>query len=137
MNATKRIKSLLIDDDLDDQEIFSLCLNDIDDNVQCRVANNGIDALDILDKDEEYTPDVIFLDINMPKMNGLACLEKLKEIPRLSDTQIYVYSTTSEGHVEEKSKRLGANGYIVKAPKTVQLKEKLARIMEICRQAKT
>ena len=80
MNATKPLKSLLIDDDLDDQEIFSLCLKHIDDNVQCRVANNGIDALNILSKDQEYTPDVIFLDINMPKMNGLACLEKLKEI---------------------------------------------------------
>src|SRR5690349_19580463 len=122
MNATKPLKSLLIDDDLDDQEIFSLCLKHIDDNVQCRVANNGIDALNILSKDQEYTPDVIFLDINMPKMNGLACLEKLKEIPKLSDTQIYVYSTTSEGHIEEKTKRLGADGYLVKAPKTTELK---------------
>lgn len=122
---------LIIDDDPDDQEIFLLCVKKISGNIACVTADNGVEALVMLRADETYVPDYIFLDVNMPKMNGVECLKELKQIGRLQYTKIFMYSTTSESNVLNESKLLGANDFIVKPTKTTDLKEKLRHIFEI------
>ncbi len=127
-----RIKEcLIIDDDKDDQEIFLLCIRRITDKVNCTFLNDGIDALALLKTDDSYTPDYIFLDVNMPKMNGIECLKMLRNIPRLSRTKIFMYSTSSEIKTVERSRDLGADDFIVKPTRTHELKEKLSAILEI------
>ena len=58
----------LIDDDVDDQEIFIMALDQLDIEFQCTVAHNGTEALQRLKK-EAVLPDYIFLDLNMPQTN--------------------------------------------------------------------
>jgi CheY-like chemotaxis protein len=122
------IVCLLIDDDLDDQEIFLLCAQSIGYNIQCRMSNNGAEGIAMLEADADYLPDFIFLDINMPKMNGMETLQRIKKINRLHPAKVFMYSTSSETRVVEESIRLGANDFIVKPAKTMLLKERLKEI---------
>jgi CheY-like chemotaxis protein len=131
---TKKIQCLLVEDDLDDQEIFQMCLKKISPDIECSVSNNGVDALAMLEKIGSYTPDYIFMDVNMPKMNGIECLTRIKKISRLNDSKIFMYSTTSEKSVLTQTKDLGAHEFIVKPAKTKDLKDKLASIFQIVNQ---
>jgi PleD family two-component response regulator len=127
-----RKQCLIIDDDVDDQEIFLMCINKISKNIDCMSAFNGAEAVLMLRSDEKYVPDYIFLDVNMPKMNGIECLAHIKSIKRLNNTKVFMYSTTSESSTVLKSKELGADDFIVKPSKTLELKEKLSVIFDIC-----
>ncbi len=122
---------LIIDDDPDDQEIFIICLDQLNSNVNCIANSDSVDAITKLASDITYTPDYIFVDMNMPKMNGIECLKKLRSMERLNDTQIYMYSTTGDAPSVEESKRHGANDFIIKPAKTAELKEKLSAIFSI------
>jgi CheY-like chemotaxis protein len=125
------MRCLIIDDDPDDQEIFEMCVRKVNKNVDFRALDNGVDAVVMLRSDDKYVPDYIFLDVNMPKMNGIDCLRELKQIKRLEHTKIFIYSTTSDHKVVDDSKQLGADDFIVKPSSTVELKEKLYRIFNI------
>ena len=121
---------LLIDDDVDDQEIFRMCLKKINDPINLLTMNDGVQALSHITANNDYTPDYIFIDVNMPKMNGLECLQHLKNIERLSDSKIYMYSTTSAKPSVDESIRLGANGFIIKPSKTSELIDQLSKIFK-------
>jgi len=122
---------LIIDDDLDDQEIFLMCMNSISKDLDCRTANNGVEAIAMLESQIEYVPDYIFLDVNMPKMGGMECLTQIKKIDRLRSTKVFMYSTTSESSMIEESRALGADDIIIKPAQTIVLKEILSKILRI------
>jgi len=120
---------LLVDDDLDDQEVFLMTLEKINKNITCLTANNGVEALSLLTAQDSFVPDYIFLDVNMPKMNGIECLKNIKSIAHLRNCKVFMYSTTSETSVLEKSKTLGATDFIVKPVSPAVLKETLSEIL--------
>lgn len=60
----------LVEDDDDDQEIFSLALWDLDPTIECTIASSGLEALTLLADLGRRIPDVIFLDLKMPRMCG-------------------------------------------------------------------
>lgn len=124
----ERLQCLLVDDDLDDQEIFLMTLEQIDKNITCFTANNGVEALTMLRDNKVLIPDYIFLDVNMPKMNGVECLKNINGFQHLKDTKIFMYSTTSETSVMEETKRLGALDFIVKPASSVALNKILSKI---------
>src|SRR5688572_9676915 len=84
----------IIDDDLEDQEIFTDAVKNIDESVQIFTAVNGEDALNQLQKDIIVLPDLIFLDMNMPKLNGRQVLKELKSIRSLKSILVIMYSTS-------------------------------------------
>jgi len=91
---TTPIRCLIAEDDVDDQEIFSIAIQELDDPYDCTYTLNGIDALEHL-TNGMLLPDYIFLDLNMPRMNGIQCLEEIKKQPRLSHIPVVIYSTSS------------------------------------------
>lgn len=109
----------LIDDDTDDQEIFGHALERANGSVKCVFADDGILALEKIRNDESFNPDFIFIDMNMPRMNGQQCLAEIKKIDRLKHIPVYMYSTASDPESLEENKRLGAKDFIVK-PSNVQ-----------------
>ena len=127
----KHLQCLIIDDDQDDQEIFLMCIRKLSPDIECLTSNSGVEALTMFKKEKDYRPDYIFLDVNMPKMNGIDCLKHLKEMDRLKDTKILMYSTTSEVEVVSESLRIGADQFLMKPTKTNELKEKLSIIFDI------
>jgi len=114
-------KCLIIDDDQDDQEIFVMCVAKIDKNIECTTMNNGVEAIAMLKSNGDYIPDYIFIDVNMPKMNGIDCLRLLKNMECLKYTKIYMYSTTSENSILADSRQIAADDFIIKPAKTAEL----------------
>lgn len=103
----------MIDDDIDDQEIFALALSQIGEQFQCIVADNGYEALQLL-KNQVNLPHYIFLDLNMPRMNGKECLKELKKIERLKNIPVIIYSTSSSILDIADTRALGASDFITK-----------------------
>lgn len=107
------LQILLIDDDADDREIFALVMQNLDPTAVTGQAEDGYDALNKLN-DDQYTPELIFLDLNMPKMHGLECLRQIRDIGRFNSLPVIVFSTSSSPHDISASQASGATDYIVK-----------------------
>jgi len=123
------VKILLIDDDSDDQEIFTWVIKSIDPLLVVDNATDGVEALEKL-KDEHYHPDLIFLDLNMPRMHGLDCLKHIRGISRLNECPVIVYSTSSNPQDIAKCRMAGANDYIVKGNEMSVIKQDLSQALE-------
>lgn len=104
---------LYADDDHDDRELMSEALHKVDPSISCLTANDGQNVLDILNESSDL-PDYIFLDVNMPGMDGKKCLVELKKDQRLRNIPVVIYSTTTD-HTEIKQLyNLGASSFIQK-----------------------
>jgi DNA-binding NtrC family response regulator len=117
----KGIVCFLVDDDVDDQEIFSMAVSEVDKSIKCVCANNCVEALEKIESDPSFSPHCIFIDINMPKLNGIDCLKAIQKIDRLSHVPKYMYSTSADPHIIEESKRIGATDFIIKPTSLVEL----------------
>ena len=95
---------------------------------ECVFAKDGQFGLDMMHRDENFKPDFVFIDLNMPRMNGLECLEEIKKMDRFRDTPVYIYSTTDNPTTMEDSKKLGATGYIVK-PSGLQVLVEILKVI--------
>ena len=105
---------LLVDDDPDDQHVFAEALLEVDDSVSLITASNGLEALERLMEHTLPLPDLIFLDLNMPKMNGKQFLKEIKNRSQLSQIPVVIYSTSSARIDKEETLSLGALDFIVK-----------------------
>jgi CheY-like chemotaxis protein len=103
---------LNVDDDHEDIEIFCEAVRDIDSGIICLVARSAEEALQILNSEIEL-PQYIFLDINMPKIDGNMCLREIKKDVRLRKIPVIMYSTFSRRSDIEEYKTLNA-GFLVK-----------------------
>lgn len=127
---TNKIKTiLLIDDDHDDQLLFKDALSEVDDSVVFLSACNGIDALEKLNSEEIAKPDLIFMDVNMPKMNGIDCLREIKKSENLKTLPVMMYSTSSFSEYQKECFENGAIDYIVKPDDYWLLCDKLKNIL--------
>ncbi|AYB34913.1 response regulator [Chryseolinea soli] len=84
---------MVVDDDPDDIDLFKDALSEVDDSCRLVVANDGEEALRQL-RESSVDPDIIFLDYNMPVMNGIRCLTSLKQDPLLRNIPVVMHSTT-------------------------------------------
>jgi len=119
---------LLIDDDLDDIDFFVEAVAEIDSNIKCVSALNAIEGLKLLDAGS-IKPDYIFLDLNMPKMDGKQCLKLLKSSPLLHHIPVVLYSTSKREEDIEQAKAMGAYSFIVKPNKFTLLKEEIRSVL--------
>lgn len=118
---------LLIDDDHDDQLIFTLALKQVSGSILCVTADNGLDALQKLGQ-ASFLPDYIFMDLNMPGMNGIECLLKIKDLEHLRNTPIIIYTTSSNQRDMMETHALGASAFITKPCHISDLSEKLHEV---------
>ncbi len=88
-------------------------------------AENGIDCLEKL---ETIKPDVLLLDINMPKMNGLEVLKKLRDDK--SDVKVLVLTVHNETEYLMKAVEIGINGYVLKDSESAELKKAIFTIAD-------
>lgn len=120
----------LIDDDVDDLEIFAMAVQQVDKNIKLRSSCDCLEGLQELRENTSFVPDYIFLDINMPKMNGLQCLPEIKKLHHLRNSKVIMYSTASDESIKRETRQLGADDFLVKAPKLSALVHNLTRILE-------
>ena len=123
-----KLKSvLLVDDDIDDQQFFIEALGAIENTNLYGVANNGKEALSML-KNSISPPDHIFMDHNMPVMNGIECLTEIGRGRETRDIPVVILSGSIEQ--AERARELGA-GFIKKSADIQQLRTELHRIINL------
>ncbi len=105
---------MIIDDDYDDREFFCEALGKIEPNSKCISFELAEFALTYLSDEQNTIPDYIFLDINMPKINGMECLRKIKNMKHLDAVPVIMYTTSSLTTDIENAKNLGASGFLTK-----------------------
>lgn len=106
---------LLIDDDEEELEIFSEALNEIKTPMSCIQSRSATAAMNVLGY---LMPDYIFLDLNMPGIDGLKCLDEIKKTRELYNVPVILYSHTITHETSEKAFEAGAAACI-KKPSTV------------------
>ena len=108
------IKCFLIDNDIEDQEIFILALEEVDPTILCECADDGLLAIQRFTQDKDFLPNVIFIDMNMPLLNGIQTLEKIRQFEHLQSVPIYMYSTAADPASVGKVKEQNATDFILK-----------------------
>jgi CheY-like chemotaxis protein len=88
------MEMMIVDDDSDDTDLFCEALKEVDSSIKCLIARDGEEALNLL-KNLTVLPDLIFLDINMPRMNGKTCFREIRKNPLLRNIPIVIYSTSA------------------------------------------
>jgi DNA-binding response OmpR family regulator len=92
-------------------------------------ARDGIEALEMVVKNN---PDVVLLDIQLPKVNGFDVCESIKNNPVSLHTKILMISSQSQKFDLQKAKEVGADGYIIKPFKPNTLMEKVGELLQKC-----
>lgn len=110
---------LLIEDDELDTISVERSLKKLDVEYELHTAYNGIEGLEILRGNEtrpplDPLPDVILLDLNMPKMNGIEFLTHLRRDEHLKDIKVFVMTTSGEEVDRRTAEKLGISGYLIK-----------------------
>lgn len=125
------IHIILADDDEDDRMLFKDAFDELKINTKVNTFNDGVELMDYLNSPEAILPNVLFLDLNMPKKNGIECLYEIKRDSKFSDIAIAIFSTSSsEEHIEETFVQ-GANIYIKKPSDFTTLKKVLSEVVTI------
>lgn len=122
---------ILADDDEDDRLFFTDAFEEIKISTKVLTFKDGVELMNYLNDDNAILPEIIFLDLNMPKKNGIECLHEIKANEKFKNMAIAIYSTSSsEEHIEETFVN-GANIYIKKPNDFSILKKVLQDVLTI------
>lgn len=135
------INILLADDDKDDRLFFENALKEITIPTQLKTVNDGEELMDYLGKSLEHLPDILFLDLSMPRKTGYECLTEIKENIKLKDIHVVVFSTSYtrdkvyELNLANRLFEIGAQNYIRKPGDFKQLRNiielSLTKLLEL------
>jgi len=125
------MKILLADDDEDDRMFFEEALEELRLPTDITTVGDGIELIEFLDNNPDYEPHILFLDINMPRMNGIEALKELRAKPGWKNWVVAIYSTSNaEADIEETFVQ-GANIYIKKPNDFNVLKKTLEEVVNM------
>jgi CheY-like chemotaxis protein len=118
MDHVNVINILLVEDDTLDVMDARRTLDRMGVLYKMHVSKNGEEALAFLQQVGQQpgndAPDIILLDVNMPKMNGIEFLSTIRQSERWKDTKVFIITTSEEKEDREATRKLGVSGYIVK-----------------------
>jgi CheY-like chemotaxis protein len=114
----KLINILLVEDDQLDTIDIKRSLDKLNLLYNLEVAKNGEEAIDILSNKTKTSfsglPDVVLIDINMPKMNGLEFLEVVRNKDEWKELKCFMVTTSDERVDRTTAQKMGVSGYIIK-----------------------
>jgi CheY-like chemotaxis protein len=126
----KNLNILLADDDNDDREIFSKAMLEVDPSTSVETASDGLKLMDTLSV-LSPTPDLLFLDLNMPLKNGLECLKDIKLNTGFAKIPVIIYSTSMSPQEVEMAWSLGALYFVRKPDSYRLLKDILKNLIQV------
>jgi CheY-like chemotaxis protein len=110
----KKNTILIVEDDELDVISVQRTLSKFDMNCELLTAYNGKEALAMLQKADAVKPDLVLLDINMPKMNGIEFLKAVRANEQLKDLRIFIMTTSADSADLQATQQLGISGYMIK-----------------------
>jgi len=132
--AARTIRILIVDDDPADAEIIQELLEECATAVEIHVVHDGIDALEYLHSCAHVSasglPDLILLDLNMPRKDGREVLQEIRATEQLLHLPVIILTTSQEEDEIEQAYRLGANCYVSK-PAAMADFERLVNAIEL------
>lgn len=108
------LRVLLAEDNESDRLLFKDAFEELEIKTIVQTVNNGVQLMDYLTKADALLPTILFLDLNMPRKNGLECLKEIRSNKNFEDISIAIYSTSSSEKDMEETFLNGANVYITK-----------------------
>ena len=120
---TRKLNIYLADDDEADCLLFKDALEELPVSANLTTVHDGEQLLDLLSQEGKVLPDVLFLDLNMPRKNGFAALGQIKRDNKLLDLPVIVFSTANDQAKVKMVYRDAAHYYIRKPAKFSELKE--------------
>ena len=121
----------LADDDEDDRFIFQEALTELQMPTSLRTATDGEQLMRALNTLSGNLPDVLFLDLNMPRKNGFQCLREIRQNKNLRSLRTIIFSTSYEPEVIELLYKTGADHYIKKPTEFNELKKVIEDVLKI------
>jgi len=122
---------LLADDDEDDCLFFKEALDEIAISTTLSMVHDGVQLMDYLKNNISNLPDVLFLDLNMPRKNGLECLAEVKNNEDLKNLPIIIFSTSLDAEIVDKLYQKGASFYVRKPGEFSKLKSVIEKALTI------
>lgn len=107
-------KLLLADDDMDDRLFFEDAIEELFTSYKLSTVTDGVELMEVLFDNSEQLPDILFLDINMPRKNGCECLAEIKANDMLKEIPVVIFSTSLDMEIVNKLYENGAHYYIRK-----------------------
>ncbi len=120
---SQNINILLADDDKADCLLFKDALEELPVSAQLTIVHNGEELIEELTKKGNKLPDVLFLDLNMPRKNGFASLGEIKRNTSLQGLPVIIFTTSSEMKTVTEVFRDAAHYYICKPADFLHLKK--------------
>jgi len=119
---------LLADDDIDTRYFFENALKEISISTSLTMVGDGEKLMNYLNENSDLLPQVIFLDLSMPRKTGFECLSEIKENPLFQNIPVVLFSTSYSRDISYEQGmittlfEIGANYYIRKPGNIAQLK---------------
>jgi|TARA_R110000868_G_scaffold306193_3_gene567256 CheY-like chemotaxis protein len=132
--ANSDFQILLADDDEDDCMFFKEALNELSLCATLKTVNNGVALMDFLENNLSNLPQVLFLDLNMPRKSGTECLSEIKQCEKFRHIPVIIYSTSSNIDVMDQLYCQGAQYYIRKPGDFSNLKSVISRTIDLIKQ---
>lgn len=126
---TKPLKVLLADDDLDDCIMFEKALKELPIRTDLLTVHDGDDLVKELSLQKNGLPDLIFLDLNMPRINGVECLHTIKRTEELKNIPVVIFSTSVHETLARKLIDTGARECIRKPSTFPELKKVILKTL--------
>jgi CheY-like chemotaxis protein len=129
---------VIADDDLDDQDFIRMAITEANLGFEINSVYNGLQLMDLLLKRESYLhstdklPDLVFLDLNMPLLDGFGVLTELQKRAELSHIPVFVLSTSRSPQDKKRALDLGARGFYTKAASYQELKKIISEVCTNC-----
>ena len=120
---------LLADDDEDDRVLFTHALNELKMDIIVHTVKDGFELMDYLEKKANDLPQLLFLDLNMPRKNGFECLKEIRSNLKMTEMAIAILSTSLAEKDIEETFLSGANVYINKPKNFDDLKSVLNKVV--------
>lgn len=124
---------MIADDDIDDQEMISDSFYDIDPQCKVEVVSNGQQAISRLENTGLPLPCLVVLDLNMPILDGMETLTRIRLNPSFRNIPVVVFTTSNSKESRNQSLTLGAMDYIVKPNDYFGLMDVTTKMMQYCR----
>jgi len=119
----KLLNILLADDDTDDCIFFKQASDELQIPLHLTTVNDGEQLMQLLLNENDELPDVLFLDLNMPRKNGFECLSEIKLSEKLNQLAVIIFSTSYEKEVVNQLYNNGAQYFIRKPSEFSQFKK--------------